>query len=102
MKKFLLNFISIISFSPFITQVTQEDVTYNMRKLKEYNWFNAYLQNEIYQHLITHNERVRNLIGGFNTRRFNHRPYQKKMDKKLNAVLLNEEIRTNVEQPPVK
>lgn len=88
--------ISIISFAPFITQVTQADVTNNLRKLKDYSWFNAYLQNEIYRNLIIHNVRVRNVIGEFNEKRFNHGSYQKKMDKKLNTVLLNEEIRTNV------
>ncbi|MBD7937555.1 hypothetical protein H9655_11025 [Cytobacillus sp. Sa5YUA1] len=96
MKKFFLNLMSIISFSPFITQVTQEDVTHNLRKLKEYSWFNAYLENEIFRNLIVHNDRVRNVIGEFNEKRFSHCSYQKKMNKRLNAVLLNEEVRTTV------
>ncbi|MFA9559500.1 hypothetical protein ACERII_19505 [Evansella sp. AB-rgal1] len=86
--RFVLNLISIISFSPFITDVTEEQIGENIKLLKKHQWFQNYLSNEEYRRLIIKDKDVREVIGRFNNKKMDNDSYHTKFQKKLHNVLI--------------
>ena len=62
----LLGSISTIIFS-FIKAATEEEIEENIKFLKEYQWFQNYLDDVTFNKLIKEHEDVRRVIGNINT-----------------------------------
>jgi len=83
----LLGSISTIIFS-FIKAATEEEIEENIKFLKEYHWFQNYLDYDTFNKLIIEHDDVRRVIGNANTNKMKTRPrYYKKHKKKIHDVL---------------
>ncbi|WP_163580552.1 hypothetical protein [Gracilibacillus saliphilus] len=89
MRNFVLNMLSIITFSPLITEVTEMEIEKNIRELKKYQWFNNLLVDERYRSQIIHDKDVRETIGKFNVENLDSASYQKKLQKMLRKKVIN-------------
>ncbi|UOR13713.1 hypothetical protein [Halobacillus amylolyticus] len=85
--RFLSDLASIISFSPFITEVTGERIGENLKYLKRNEWFQKYLNNDESRKLIVSDKYVRNEIGKLNTKSIKRNPYKNKYQKYVRKVL---------------
>ena len=81
--------LSIITFSPLITEVTEMEIEKNIRELKRYQWFNNLLVDERYRSQIIHDKDVRETIGKFNVENLDSASYQKKLQKMLRKKVIN-------------
>ena len=81
--KMILNLLSLISFSPFVTDVTEKEIGKNMDKVKKQSWFQPYLQQEPFRYLVIHDPSVREAIGSFRYSKLDIPSYQKKCEDKL-------------------
>ncbi|WP_208586149.1 hypothetical protein [Gracilibacillus suaedae] len=95
MRNFVLNLLSIITFSPLITEVTEMEIEKNIRELKKYQWFNNLLEDEQYSNLIIHDKDVRETIGRFNYKKIHSEAYQKKLHKILRKKVIHLEEETD-------
>ena len=86
-KKFFVNLVSVISFAPFITDVTEEEISSNISQLKKNEWFKRYLEDDKYRDLIISNREVRSTIGNFNNNKIAKDPYNPIYQKKVSKVL---------------
>ncbi|WP_085994284.1 hypothetical protein [Oceanobacillus senegalensis] len=68
--------------------VTEEEIEKNIEFLKKYQWFQDYLDNEEYKHLIHENNNVRNTIGKLDTYKMVKNSYQQKWRRKIFKSLL--------------
>ena len=83
LKKIFLNIISIISFSPFITNVTEDDISKNITQLKKNKWFKDLLQDHRFRQFIIHDREIRTVIGEFNSDTLMKNPYRKRYKRKI-------------------
>lgn len=89
MRNFVLNMLSIITFSSLITEVTEMEIEKNIRELKKYQWFNNLLEDGRYRSQIIHDKDVRETIGRFNVENLDSASYQKKLQKMLRKKVIN-------------
>ena len=82
----ILDLLNIAIYLPFL-KPDEEDISRNITKLKRYEWFKGYYQNEQYAQLIIHNKKVRKMLGSFNTKRIANPNYQSFYKKKVDKVL---------------
>ncbi|WP_079529588.1 hypothetical protein [Halobacillus hunanensis] len=85
--KFLMDLMSVITFSPPITDVTEEDICENIRHLKKNEWFQRDLSHADFRKLIVSNKDVRFAIGKLNTKRLKRNPYKYKYQRKIQKVM---------------
>ena len=84
----LLGSIGTLFFS-FTKDVTEEEIEKNIKFLKEYQWFQNYLNDVKFRNLIEDHKDVRYIIGKFNIEKMKNRDgYHKKYQKKIHKVLL--------------
>ena len=84
----LLGSISTIIFS-FIKAATEEEIEENIKFLKEYHWFQNYLDDDTFNKLIKEHEDVRRVIGNINNEKMKTKArYYKKTQKRIHNVLL--------------
>lgn len=68
--------------------VTEEEIEKNINFLKEYQWFQKYLDNGQPENLIMNDKDVRFVIGKLNSEKMKKNTYYKKQQKKIQKVLL--------------
>ncbi|GAQ17582.1 hypothetical protein OPHB3_1507 [Oceanobacillus picturae] len=61
------NIATMIFFS--FKDITEEDIKKNIEYLKQYKWFQEFLNNEKYSKLVNDNADVRKVIGSINTQK---------------------------------
>ncbi|ADH97776.1 hypothetical protein Bsel_0231 [[Bacillus] selenitireducens MLS10] len=76
-QAFFTDLISMLSFSPFITNITEEDIRRNLKLLKQHTWFLHYLEDDSYRQLIISDRDVRQTIGSLNPKRISSSPNRK-------------------------
>lgn len=79
--------------------VTEEEINNNIEFLKQYEWFQAYIDNEQHNKLINENDKVRHVIGKINSDKMWRSTYQNKYRKKV-AVILQKQL--NKKGTPLK
>ena len=76
-------------FLSFTKDVTEEEIEKNIKSLKEYQWFQSYLNDVTFENLIKEHKDVRYVIGKLNTEKMKNRAgYYKKYQQKIHKVLL--------------
>ncbi len=85
--RLFLDLISVITFSPSITDVTEEDISENIKFLKKNEWFLRYLNHAESRKLIVSNKDVRFAIGKLNTNRMRRNPYKNKYQRKIQKAM---------------
>ncbi|WP_163530074.1 hypothetical protein [Halobacillus ihumii] len=83
----LMGLISVITFSPPIPDVTEEDICENIRFLKKNEWFRRDLKHPESRKMIVSNKDVRFAIGKLNTKRLKRNPYKYKYQRKIQKVM---------------
>lgn len=83
---FLLDLLNLAVYLPFL-KPDEEDISTNLNELKKYQWFKNYYQNEHYKQLIIHEQKVRRVIGSFNTKKIKNPRYQVSCQNKINNIL---------------
>ncbi len=84
----LLGSIGTLLFS-FTKDVTEEEIEKNIKLLKEYKWFQNYLNDVKFENLIKEHKDVRYVIGKLNIEKMKNKAgYYKKYQKKIHKVLL--------------
>lgn len=78
---------SLLSFVGLVPRTTEEDIAKNVNKLKKYQWFQDFLSNKEYKELITHDAKVRRVIGRMNSNRIDVKFFCHRYQKKLQTVL---------------
>lgn len=82
----LIGSIGTLIFSS-MKDVTEEEINKNIEFLKQYKWFQAYIDNVQYNKLINENDKVRQLIGKINIEKMWRNSYQNKYRKKLELMV---------------
>ena len=82
----LIGSIGTLIFSS-MKDVTEEEINKNIEFLKQYKWFQAYIDNVQYKKLINENDKVRQLIGKINIEKMWRNSYQNKYRKKLELMV---------------
>ncbi|HLR42675.1 MAG TPA: hypothetical protein VK067_05445 [Pseudogracilibacillus sp.] len=77
---------------PYQKQVTEDEITTNMRLLKQNDWFNALLFIPSYQQFIIHDREIRKTIGNFSTSKLRQQPNHPRFKRKLLAALKRKQI----------
>lgn len=85
----LLDLLTLAVYIPFL-QVDEEEIGRNVKRLKKYQWFQTYLNDEKYRELIIHNKEVRQAIGQFHSNRIDKDSYNSRCQKRLHKVLLKQ------------
>lgn len=80
-------FTSIAGYLPSLLKVDEEDIEKNMTLLKKRQWFQNYLQQEMYRELFIYNKQVRNTIGKFNIKKLKKDSFPKKYQVRLEKAL---------------
>ena len=83
----LLGSISTFLFT-LTKDVTEEEIEKNINFLKEYQWFQKYLDNDKFENLIMNDKDVRFAIGKLNSEKMKKNAYYKKHQIKIQKVLL--------------
>ena len=65
----------------------EKNVENNIRHLKKYQWFQFYLEDEKYRHLIIYDNDVRKVIGKFNVKKIDKDFYSFRCQEKLDKIL---------------
>ncbi|ALC91673.1 hypothetical protein AM500_19205 [Bacillus sp. FJAT-18017] len=73
---------------PFTKEVTEEEIERNIYFLKEYQWFQKYLDDDKFKNLIMEDEDVRFVIGTLNSKKMKKKTYYDKYQKKFQKILL--------------
>ena len=68
--------------------VTEEEIEKNINFLKEYQWFQKYLDNDKFENLIMIDKDVRFAIGKLNSEKMEKNAYYKKHQIQIQKVLL--------------
>ena len=79
-------------FLAFTKEVTEEEIEKNIKFLKEYQWFQKYLNDVKFESLIKEHKDVRYVIGKLNIAKMKnktgyHNKYQKKIQKVLRSMV---------------
>ena len=82
----LIGSIGTLIFSS-MKDVTKEEINKNIEFLKQYKWFQAYIENVQCNKLINENDKVRHIIGKINIEKMWRNSYQNKYRKKLEMML---------------
>lgn len=69
-------------------EVTVDEIEKNINFLKEYQWFQKYLENDKFENLIMNDKDVRFAIGKLNSEKMKKNAYYKKHQIKIQKVLL--------------
>lgn len=77
---------------PYQKQVTEDEITTNMRLLKQNEWFNALLAIPSYQQFIIHDREIRKTIGAFSTNKLTRKPNHPVFKRKLLQALKRKQI----------
>lgn len=77
---------------PHQKQVTEDDITTNMRLLKQNDWFNTLLAIPGYQQFIIHDREIRKTIGNFPTSKLTRQPNHPRFRRKLLGALKRKRI----------
>jgi hypothetical protein len=83
----LLGSIGTFLFS-LTKDVTEEEIEKNINFLKEYQWFQKYLDNDKFENLIMNDKDVRFVIGKLNSEKMKKNAYYKKHQIKIQKELL--------------
>ena len=88
----LLGSIGTLFFSS-TKDVTEEEIEKNIKFLKEYQWFQNYLNDVQFEYLIKEHKDVRYIIGNLNIEKMKNKiGYHKKHQMKIHKSLLKNSI----------
>ncbi|WP_075617208.1 hypothetical protein [Paenisporosarcina indica] len=82
----LIGSIGTLIFSS-MKDVTEEEINKNIEFLKQYKWFQAYIDDVQRNKLINENDKVRHIISKINIEKMWRNTYQNKYRKKLELML---------------
>lgn len=77
----------IFSFS-FAKKVTEDDITENMNYLRKTDWFQTYLENDRFRHVLIYDQDVRDYIGKLKIQKLNKQRYSYRTQRKLHTLLI--------------
>lgn len=77
---------------PYQKQVTEDEITTNVRLLKQNEWFNNLLSLPSYQQFIIHDREIRMTIGHFSTSKLTRKPNHPRFKRKLLRALKRKQI----------
>lgn len=67
--------------------ITEEEIEKNIKYLKQEKWFQVYLLNEKHTELISHNTKVRNVIGSMNIEKMSKSTFNRRVQKRIERVI---------------
>lgn len=67
--------------------ITEEKIDKNIKYLRQEKWFQAYLLNEKHTELISHNTKVRNVIGSMNIEKSSKPSYNRSQQNRIKRVI---------------
>jgi len=77
---------------PYQNQVTEDEITTNIRLLKQNDWFNDLLTIPGYQQLLIHDREIRRKIGTFSSKKLMRHPNHPTFTRKLLRALKRKQI----------
>ncbi|KAA0547148.1 hypothetical protein FZW96_14345 [Bacillus sp. BGMRC 2118] len=77
-------------FLLFSKDVNEEEIEKNIQYLKRFDWFESYLKDDDFNHLINHNTNVRYVIGTCNLTKVKKSRYINIYRKRIHKELLAE------------
>ncbi len=89
----IFDLLELFSSFSLTKKVTEDDITENINYLKKQSWFQEYLENDRFRHVIIYDQKVRDFIGKLKTSKLKKDRYVYKTEHKLHKLLIEKTIK---------